>query len=69
MRNGCSTVAPRSLLDLQQHARQSLQRLPTRYRQLQNPPAYPVRPSAALAALLERVRQAVLQPAAKKNPR
>lgn len=69
MRDGRSTAAPRPLPDSQQHARQSLGQLPTRYRQLHNPPPYPVRPSPALAALLERVRQEVLQPAGKKNRR
>ena len=69
MRHGRSLAAPPPLPDVQQRARAALGRLPTRYRQLQNPPAYPVRPTAALAALLERVRQQVLQPTGKKNRR
>ncbi len=69
LRNGRSLAAPLPLADIQQRARAALGRLPTRYRQLQGPPAYPVRPTATLAALLERVRQHVLQPAGKKNRR
>jgi nicotinate phosphoribosyltransferase len=69
MRDGRRAAPSPSLAGIQQRARESLERLPTRYRQLQNPPVYPVRPSPALATLLEQVRQAVRQPPLRKNPR
>jgi len=68
LRNGRRTAHPPPLAEIQERARAELARLPTRYRQLQNPPAYPVRSSPALTALLEKVRRQVLQPTGKKNP-
>lgn len=69
MRDGRRTAPSPPLEVLQERARQRLAQLPQRYRQLQQAPAYPVRVSPALAALLEEVRRKVLQPASKKNPR
>ncbi len=67
MRQGERTHPSPSLPDIQAHARERLARLPEPYRQLLQPAAYPVQPSPALQALLDKVRQALLQTADKKG--
>ena len=67
LRRGQRTQASPSLEENQARARGLLARLPVRYRQLRQPAAYPVRPSAALQELLDIVRQAHLQPTEQKR--
>lgn len=67
MRDGRRTAPSPPLETIQERARERLARLPARYRELENPPAYPVGTSPALQALLEKVRQEVLQPVGRKN--
>lgn len=69
MRGGRRLEAPPALEELQGRAQERLARLPERYRRFRDPAAYPVRTSPALEELLEEVRQKVLQPAGKRNPR
>ena len=67
LRRGQRTQASPSLEDIQARARTLLARLPERYRQLRTPAAYAVVPSAALQELLDKVRQAHLQPTGQKR--
>lgn len=66
LRGGRRTAPAPPLETARERARASLAQLPARYRQLRRPPPYPVHPSPALKALLEDVRQRLLQPAQKR---
>ena len=67
LRRGQRILASPSLEEIQTRARTLLARLPERYRQLRTPAAYAVVPSAALQQLLDKVRQAHLQPTGQKR--
>jgi nicotinate phosphoribosyltransferase len=60
MANGKRVRAPRPLEEIRKRTLGNLERLPARYRALRDAPAYPVRKSAALDALLEDVRERYL---------